>query len=70
MNAATNGSGMTSASSAMAGYVAAEIKRFLDRPLPATPRLAAPDAPPGAPIGEPAMNWLRRNEEVCGAYWY
>jgi hypothetical protein len=70
MNAATNGSGMTSASSAMAGYVAAEIKRFLDRPLPATPRLAAPDAPPGAPIGEPAMNWLRRSEEVCGAYWY
>jgi hypothetical protein len=24
-----------------------------------------PSAPPGAPIGEPAMDWLRRIEPVC-----
>jgi hypothetical protein len=35
-----------------------DVKRFLERPLsPATP-MTIPAAPPGAPIGEPAMDWL------------
>jgi hypothetical protein len=40
--------------------LAADIKRFLERPLdPARPyRHAAPDAPPGAPIGDSGQNWL------------
>jgi hypothetical protein len=41
-----------------------DIKRFLARPMTAvTSRAPAP--PPGAPIGEPAMDWLRRLEPPC-----
>jgi hypothetical protein len=42
--------------------LAADIKRFLDRPLDlARPfQHAAPDAPPGAPIGDMPMDWLAR----------
>jgi hypothetical protein len=42
--------------------LAADIKRFLERPLDhARPiPFPAPDAPPGAPIGEPAQDWLAR----------
>jgi hypothetical protein len=39
-------------------YIADEIKRFLERPLPAAARAGIPEAPPGAPIGDPGMNWL------------
>ena len=45
---------------AMNNYLADEIKRFLERPSTAAPRLTTPEAPPGAPIGEPALDWLRR----------
>ena len=40
--------------------LAADIKRFLERPLdPERPfQHAAPDAPPGAPIGDPGQDWL------------
>jgi hypothetical protein len=44
--------------SAMNGYLADEIKRFLDRPLPADDRAAIPEAPPGAPIGDTGMEWF------------
>jgi hypothetical protein len=44
---------------AMHRYLADEIKRFLDRPSTPAQRPAIPDAPPGAPIGEPAMDWIR-----------
>jgi hypothetical protein len=47
--------------------LAADIKRFLDRPAPPATPTALPTAPPGAPIGEPAMDWLRRIEPVCSA---
>ena len=42
--------------------LAADIKRFLDRPLDlARPfQHAAPDAPPGAPIGDVPQDWLAR----------
>ncbi len=38
--------------------LAADIKRFLDRPADPMKPLPAPDAPPGAPIGDPGMDWL------------
>jgi hypothetical protein len=41
--------------------LATDIRRFLDRPVTAVePLRPAPAAPPGAPIGEPAMDWLSR----------
>jgi hypothetical protein len=38
--------------------LAADIKRFLERPAETSRVLPAPDAPPGAPIGEGPMDWL------------
>jgi hypothetical protein len=45
---------------AQRALLAADIKRFLERPLePARPiPLPAPDAPPGAPIGDQPLDWL------------
>jgi hypothetical protein len=46
--------------------IAADIKRFLERPLDLQRPIAlpAPDAPPGAPIGDPGWDWL------APAPWY
>jgi len=39
--------------------LAADIKRFLERPAESIRPIVAPDAPPGAPIGgDPGMDWL------------
>jgi hypothetical protein len=38
--------------------LAADIKRFLERPAEVARMMPAPDAPPGAPIGDPGMDWL------------
>jgi len=38
--------------------LAADIKRFLERPADPMKPIPAPDAPPGAPIGDPGMDWL------------
>jgi hypothetical protein len=39
--------------------IAADIKRFLERPAEAAKSIPTPDAPPGAPIGgDTAMEWL------------
>jgi hypothetical protein len=39
--------------------LAADIKRFLERPADTMRVMPAPDAPPGAPIGgDPGMDWL------------
>jgi hypothetical protein len=59
----------TRASSAL---FANDIKRFLNRPAAPAPRATAIDVPPGAPIGEPAMEWLRMVAPPCswvGSYW-
>src|SRR3989440_7099658 len=52
--------GKTEADTAQRSIVAAAIKRFLERPLdPGSPvPLPAPDAPPGAPIGDAPLDWL------------
>ena len=41
-----------------AGLLALEIQRFLERPALAASAIDGVTAPPGAPIGEPAMSWL------------
>jgi hypothetical protein len=38
--------------------LAADIKRFLERPADPARPMPAPDAPPGAPIGDTGMDWL------------
>jgi hypothetical protein len=54
-----------SASEPHAQLLARDIQRFLDRPGEAVSDRVAPPAPPGAPIGEPAMDWLGRLEPWC-----
>ena len=56
----------TASASAHASLLAADIKRFLDRPLAPVTRADLPTAPPGAPIGDPGMDWLGRMEPLCG----
>ncbi|HEX6315536.1 MAG TPA: zinc-dependent metalloprotease [Gemmatimonadaceae bacterium] len=51
---------------AQATLLVADITRFLTRPAnPVATRFPAPAAPPGAPIGEPAMSWFRWLEPDC-----
>ncbi|MCI0437464.1 MAG: zinc-dependent metalloprotease, partial [Gemmatimonadetes bacterium] len=38
--------------------LAMDIRRFLERPAAPYAQAGLPEAPPGAPIGEPAMDWL------------
>jgi hypothetical protein len=45
---------------AQRSLLAADIKRFLDRPADPMRPMPAPDAPPGAPIGESPLDWLAR----------
>jgi hypothetical protein len=52
--------------SAHAAMLASDIKRFLDRPYTPANRVDAPTAPPGAPIGDPGMDWLGRLAPYCG----
>jgi uncharacterized protein DUF4953 len=72
--AATNdGDGQAQAASeaavAHASLLAADVKRFLERPATAVAVRMPPSAvPPGAPIGEPAMDWFARIEPMCS--WY
>jgi hypothetical protein len=48
--------------------LAADIKRFLERPAPTDTRPEIPSAPPGAPIGDPGMDWLNRLEPLCSVW--
>ena len=52
--------------SAHAALLASDIKRFLDRPFAPATRTDTPTAPPGAPIGDPGMDWLGRLAPYCG----
>jgi hypothetical protein len=47
---------------AQRSLLASDIRRFLDRPADPMRVMPAPEAPPGAPIGETAMDWLARPE--------
>lgn len=55
----------TTPATAHGALLAADITRFLERPAAPATATPLPSAPPGAPIGEPAMEWLRRIEPVC-----
>ena len=50
---------------AHAQLIAADIKRFLERPMEPMRPMAAPVAPPGAPIGTVGPEWLSRDEAWC-----
>src|SRR5436190_12449715 len=63
---AVMGAPATTGDAAFRTLLAGDVKRFLERPLaPITPA-TAPDAPPGAPIGDPGMDWLARPAWSCG----
>ena len=66
--AAPGGATLTTERAAHASLLAADIKRFLERPAVPATRGELPDAPPGAPIGQPAMDFLRRFEPVCSGF--
>jgi hypothetical protein len=42
-----------------------DVKRFLDRPASPAQPVAPPQPPPGAPIGDPGMDWLQRLAPLC-----
>ena len=65
--AAMPAAGVTPAA-AHGALLASDIKRFLDRPAAPATRTPIPAPPPGAPIGEPAMEWLRHLEPLC-SHW-
>src|SRR5579864_3423086 len=48
----------TEADTAQRTLIAADIKRFLERPAEIERVIPAPDAPPGAPIGDMPYDWL------------
>ena len=61
-----SGTPLTNAgASAHASLLASDIKRFLDRPFAPVTRTEIPTAPPGAPIGDPGMDWLGRLAPLC-----
>jgi hypothetical protein len=55
------------AEAAHASLLARDIKRFMDNP-DAFKRPAGPTVPPGAPIGEPGLNWLGLAEPPCSVW--
>jgi hypothetical protein len=59
------GAPTNTAAAAHAALLAADIKRFLDRPYAPATRREIPTAPPGAPIGEPGMDWLGTRDLGC-----
>ena len=50
---------------AHASLLAQDIRRFLERPEGASASPAIPTIPPGPPIGEPALDYLRSLEPFC-----
>ncbi|MDE3164887.1 MAG: zinc-dependent metalloprotease, partial [Acidobacteriota bacterium] len=50
--------GQDEAEQAQRALLAADIRRFLERPADAARVMPVADAPPGAPIGEPVLDWL------------
>ena len=49
----------------LAGFLVRDIKRFLNRPAENFREINQVSPPPGAPIGQPAMDWIQRSE-----LWY
>jgi Met-zincin/Domain of unknown function (DUF5117) len=57
---------------ANAALLVTDIRRFLNRPETPATKVAQPEVPPGAPIGEPALDWLRQlpAEPSGGGFWH
>jgi hypothetical protein len=58
------GSGGDGDEAAHNALLARDMKRFLDDPS-SFQRITPPEVPPGAPIGQPALDWLRKMEPGC-----
>ncbi len=56
---------VSDADAAHYALVVRDISRFLERPAAEFAQPATVSAPPGAPIGQPAMEWLMRVEPQC-----
>jgi len=56
------------ATSAHVMMLARDVQRMIERPGAPYSAAQTPVAPPGAPIGEPAMDWLRRVEPPCSQW--
>ena len=69
MNASDSVTTGDEASVAHHQLLARDIRRILDRPAQPDRPLPVPVAPPGAPIGEPAMEWLRAWDLLCSNGW-
>ncbi len=60
--------GQGEAEQAQHALLAADIRRFLDRPAEVEKPMPTPDAPPGAPIGgDTGEDWLARPPYQSGA---
>ena len=46
-----------------------DIRRFLERPHATVANPDAPDAPPGSPIGDPALRWIEWERPLSGSSW-
>ena len=66
---ASDGESGSGADAAHARLLVADIKRFLGRPGQPYDAPAQLAAPPGAPIGEPAMEWLTPTVASVGGPW-
>ena len=65
--------GQTDADAAQQSLIVADIKRFVERPMDVNRPvpIAAPGAPPGAPIGDMGMDWLAPPGGVRAAWcWW
>ena len=59
------GVGRTGSRPRTQALLAQDIRRFLERPAATLASPAIPAAPPGPPIGEPALDYLRSLEPYC-----
>jgi hypothetical protein len=62
---AATSSGADRLEAAHHALLAADIRRFLERPAPSLVTPPPPQAPPGPPIGEPALDYLRSLDPFC-----
>jgi hypothetical protein len=59
------GGGPTVMEQAQAALLTNDIKRFLERPHTNADNRQSPVVPPGAPLGDPGMDWLHRVARYC-----
>ena len=57
------------ADSAHHALLAADIRRFLERPFEPAKPIASPAPPPGAPIGDPGQWWLDASPAAGTSWW-